>query len=102
MCEEFSGVRETIIEQIDEAALRRIEGWGNLAAFAERIALDAVEITSIQGWNGKWSARGEVSLGLLNWNEERFGEVRLHLLASGHQNGSVAMTDSLIISPELH
>ena len=102
MCEEFSGVRETIIQQIDEAALRRIEGWDNLAAFAERIALDAVEITSMEGANGKWHARGVVSLGLLNWDDERFGEVRLHMVASGHREASGWLIDSIIISPDLH
>lgn len=90
MNEEFAGVRETILGQIDEAALARIQGWDSLAAFAERIVLDGVEITSIQGANGKWFARGVVSLGLFNWDEERFGEVRLHLVASGHLNGPVA------------
>lgn len=102
MREEFAGVRETIIQQIDEAALSRIEGWDSLAAFAERVVLDGVEITSIEGANGKWSLRGVVSLGLLNWDEERFGEVGLHLIASGHIDGSEVSVDSLMISPNMH
>lgn len=102
MSEEFAGVRETVIQQIDEAVLRRIEGWDSLAAFAERILLEGVEITSIEGANMKWSARGVVSLGLLNLDEERFGEVELHLIASGHFDGSEVSVDSLLISPNMH
>lgn len=88
MSEEFAGVHETIIQHIDEAALGRIEGWDNLAAFAERIVLDNVEITSVDGGSGKWAARGAVSLGLFDWDDERFGSVRLHLAASGHREAS--------------
>ena len=102
MSEEFAGVNETIIQRIDEAALGRIEGWDNLAAFAERIVLDGVEITSMEGANGKWDARGVVSLGLFNGDDERFGEVRLHMVASGHREASGWLIDSMIISPDLH
>ena len=102
MCEEFAGVHEVITQQIDEAELGRVEGWDSLAAFAEHVALDGVEITSVEGANEKWSVRGVVSLGLLNWDEERFGDVRLHLVASGHHHGSVALIDNMIISPDLH
>lgn len=31
--EQFAGVRETIIQQSDEAALARFGGWNGLAAF---------------------------------------------------------------------
>lgn len=100
--EDFAGVRETIIRQVNEAALCRIEGWDSLAAFAERAVLDGVEITSTEGANGKWFARGVVSLGLLNWDEKRFGKVRLHLIVSGHLDGSEVSVDSLLISPNMH
>lgn len=102
MVEELAGVRETIIQQIDETALDRVEGWDSLAEFANRIFLDGAEITQIEGANGQWSARGVVSLGLLNADDERFGEVRLHLVASGHRNGSDWLIDSMIISPDLY
>ena len=102
MCEEFSGVRETIIQQIDEAALRRIVGWDSLGAFAKRVERDGVEITSVEGASGQWTARGVVSLGLFNGDDERFGAVRLHLVASGHREASRWLIDSTIISPNLH
>lgn len=102
MSEEFVGVCETIFEQIDEAALGRIEGWDSLAAFAEGAVREGIEITSVEGANGKWDARGVVLLGLFNSDDERFGEVRLHLVASGHRHDSDWLIDSMIISPDLY
>ena len=102
MIEEHTCVREALLAQIDEAELRRIEGWNGLAAFAERVVLDGVEIEAIEGTTEKWSARGVVSLALLNGDAERFGDARLHMIASGHRIGTVVSVDSLIISPDLH
>lgn len=102
MNKEYETVCDQIIQQIDETMLTRIEGWDSLSAFAERVALDDVAIKSVEGSNGKWTARGIVSLVLLNWDDERFGEVRLHLLASGHSVDTDTVIDSIIISPHLH
>ena len=102
MIKELACVRAALLARIDEAELYQIEGWNSLAAFAERIALDGVEIDSIDTAAEKWSARGKVSLALLNGDDEQFGDVRLHMIAAGHQIGTIASVDSLIISPDLH
>lgn len=102
MIEELACIREALLARIDDAELHEIEGWNGLVAFAERVVLDGVEIDSIDGAAEKWSARGAVSLALLNGDAERFGNVRLHMIASGNQIGTAASVDSLIISPDLH
>jgi len=93
---------DAIALSIDDSALRSIEGWEGLQAFAERIEVERIDVHSLSEAVEKWSARGMVGLQLYNWHDEQFGEVRLNLLVSGHGRGSEISIDSLLISAAVH
>jgi hypothetical protein len=95
-------LHDAIALSIDEMALRSIEGWEGLRALAERIEVDRIDLQTLSEADEKWSARGMVGLQLYNWDDEEFGEVRLHLSASGHGRGSGVSIDSLLISSAVH
>ena len=102
MIDDIEDVRGALISQINKSGFHTIAGCEALAAFAEGYEIDGIDLESIGGAAEKWSARGRVSLGLLNGDAERFGEVSLYLIASGHRTAFAVSVDSLIISPELH
>jgi hypothetical protein len=102
MNDQHQKLNDAIALAIDETALRSIEGWEGLQTFAERIEVDRTDIESLSDVDEKWSARGTVTLQLYNWDDEQFGEARLHLYASGHGRGSEITIDSLLISAAEH
>ena len=95
-------LRKHIGLTVDESGLKSIEGCEEFEGIADRVEMRGIEIVSIEGSDHKWSARGMVEALLFNLDDEQFGEVRLHLIASGHYNGSGQSIDSLIISPNFH
>lgn len=101
MNDNTASVREAVSRTVDEAALGRIYGWDGLSMFADKAVLEAVSIDSVEAAEEKWLARGHVLIGLVNCDDERFGEARLHLLASGHHEQSDIAVDCLEISPEI-
>ena len=101
MNENCAAINQKILEKVDADELRRIDGWEGLEGFADRVAIDRVEINSVEGSETKWSARGIATLHLINWDDEKFGELRLHVIASGHQIGHEVQMDSLVISSHM-
>ena len=97
----LDSIRGLIAQEI-EPALDRMEGSEALKAIAESTNLEGIEITSFSASGKKWMARGLVKIHLVNWDDEQFGEVRLHMIASGQDRDSETRVDSLIISPNLH
>lgn len=101
MNENYAAINQKILEKIDADELRRINGWEGLEAFADRVAIDRAEINSVDGSETKWSARKIATLHLFNWDDEQFGELRLHVIASGHQDGPDAQVENLVISSNM-
>lgn len=102
MTERQQELHDAIALAVDETGLCGMEGGEGLRAFAERIEVSRIAMDSLCDAVDKWSARGVVTLQLFNWDDEQFGEVKLHLSASGHGGGSEIAIDSLLISPSMH